>query len=253
MCSFRDQETLDTMLRLIVIGLLFTICFGFKQGRIVDGNPTEITEHPYQVSLESEGYHFCGGSIISPDWVVTAAHCVTEGHSISVVDPSTLQVRAGSSYSGEGGSVHQVSKIIVHPEYAVSNDIAVLKVSPPFVFNDTVKPIPMATVSPSGGATAVVTGWGNGQYQLQELDVGIIDKRICNMQLFFINNSMLCAKALRLFKGPCSGDSGGPLVSNGKLVGVASFVIGSCAAGFPDVYADVAYLRNWVESVTGVA
>ncbi|KAJ9575985.1 hypothetical protein L9F63_007085, partial [Diploptera punctata] len=233
MCSFRDQETLDTMLRLIVIGLLFTICFANKdcvrlgcERRIVDGNPTEITEHPYQVSLESEGYHFCGGSIISPDWVVTAAHCVTEGHSISVSHITSIK-----------------KSLFILNTLNMTNFV-----SPPFVFNDTVKPIPMATVSPSGGATAVVTGWGNGQYQLQELDVGIIDKRICNMQLFFINNSMLCAKALRLFKGPCSGDSGGPLVSNGKLVGVASFVIGSCAAGFPDVYADVAYLRNWMRA-----
>ncbi|KAJ9575987.1 hypothetical protein L9F63_007087 [Diploptera punctata] len=278
MCSFRDQETtLDTMLRLITISLLFNICFGFKQGRIVGGHSTDITKHPYQVSLEMNGLHNCGGSIISPDWVVTAGHCVAPANtSLIIYNPIILRVRAGSTYREKGGYLHNISKAIVHPYYRdilfmgadiPEYDVAVLKVDTPFLFNDAVKPISMTHVSPSDGDAAVVTGWGVFNYtlrpgysnkklpsQLQALDVGIVDQQECKRELLVITDQMVCASAPETFQDACNGDSGGPLVSKGKLVGVVSWGFDLCAmTGRPEVYADVASLRKWIELVTGIA
>ncbi|KAJ9575982.1 hypothetical protein L9F63_007082 [Diploptera punctata] len=253
------------MLRLIVVSLFFTICFGAEQARIIGGYPTEMTKHPFQVSLEKHGTHACGGSIISRDWVVTAGHCVAKRFS-----PPTkkFRVRVGSSYREQGGSVHQVSKIILHPEirrqYFMHNDIALIKVRTPFIYNDAVKPISIATKSPSSGAAAVVTGWGvtrevnENQHddlpsQLREVQLFINTGLGCILTSRYLDKNMLCVTAAKSYTGACYGDSGGPLVSNGKLVGIVSGGIYQCALGYPDIYTNVANFREWIKSKTGIA
>lgn len=101
---------------------------------IVGGVDADISSFPYQVSLatfendsgEISTSHFCGGSVISVDWVLTAAHCVTRKH------PDDILVRVGTSTLDEGGSLHEVTKIILHANYNENidetNDIALLKV-----------------------------------------------------------------------------------------------------------------------------
>ncbi|KAJ9575984.1 hypothetical protein L9F63_007084, partial [Diploptera punctata] len=240
-----------------------------KQARIVGGIPTEITRHPYQVSLERHGNYSCGGAIISPYYVVTAAHCVLREYSPpDVIDPNTLQVRVGSSYREHDGAVHQVLKIVLHPEFRqlvlFHNDIALIKVNHSFDYNDGVKPISIATLSPLPGSPAVMTGWGYTRVdkehprdylpsQLQELQFVINQGFRCKLLSLIIDKNMLCVKSAQLFKGACNGDSGGPLVSKGKLVGIASFVVLGCARGFPDIYTNVVNYREWIESETGIA
>ncbi|KAJ9575983.1 hypothetical protein L9F63_007083 [Diploptera punctata] len=252
------------MLSLIVISLFFSSCFGAKQARIVGGIPTEMTKHPFQVSLERDGNHTCGGSIISPDWVVTAGHCVVKENS----PPTKVRINLLGMQSQQGGSVYQVSKIIVHPEISLerlgNNDIALIKVSTPFVYNDAVKPISIATESPSSGAAAVVTGWGvtredtknQRDYlpsQLQEVQIIINSGIGCYLASKYLHNNMLCATAAKFFTGSCYGDSGGPLVSNGKLVGIVSSGIFRCGSVFPEIYTNAANFREWIKSETGIA
>ncbi|XP_069679945.1 trypsin-1-like [Periplaneta americana] len=227
-------------------------------GRIVGGEPADITNFPYQVSMQLAPYgHWCGGSIISPDFVLLAAHCVS-GKAMN-----NLSIRVGSSTKEKGGSVHSVAQVIIHPQYYNRDyDVALIKVSQPFVYSDSVQPISLTSVAPATGTPVIVSGWGDlssgggSPTQLQQVQVNIIDFNECNSdyQLYGgITRRMICAGVPQGGKDSCQGDSGGPLVSEGKQVGIVSWGLECALKGYPGVYADVAVLKDWVLSQTGIA
>lgn len=80
-------------------------------GRIVGGEDADIEDFPHQILLEYLGSHRCGGSIISKNIVLTAAHC------IDGLSPSSITIRAGSSINGEGGTVITAKQLQVHEQY----------------------------------------------------------------------------------------------------------------------------------------
>ncbi|XP_069679943.1 trypsin-1-like [Periplaneta americana] len=226
-------------------------------GRIVGGVPTDIKNFPYQVSMELAPYgHWCGGSIFSPDYMLLAAHCV------SGKAQSDLSIRVGSSIRDEGGSVHTVENVIIHSQYHQEDyDIALIKVSQPFVYSDSVQPISLTSVAPSTGTPVVVSGWGDlssggpAPTQLQQVQVNIIDYNECNDDYVLyggITPRMICAGVPQGGKDSCQGDSGGPLVSEGKLVGIVSWGVGCASKQYPGVYANVAVLKDWVVLNTGI-
>ncbi|KAJ9575332.1 hypothetical protein L9F63_025718, partial [Diploptera punctata] len=227
-------------------------------GRIVGGDDAKIEDYPYQVSLEYFWYHTCGGSIISNEWVVTAAHCVDRGLTFD------YRVRVGSTYMEYSGTTFDVSEIIMHPSYDPStynNDIAVIKLSDPYQ-----KLFPLATVEPAAGTLATVTGWGTLSYMgeflssiLQVVHVPIVSYETCNHAYILyggITDKMICAAAERGGKDACQGDSGGPLVVENEdgeleLVGVVSWGIGCAQARYPGVYASVPSLISFIQEHTG--
>ncbi|XP_013113239.2 trypsin-like [Stomoxys calcitrans] len=224
-------------------------------GRIVNGVDTTIQDHPYQVSLQTnKGDHFCGGSIISEDIVVTAAHCM-QSHSVS-----EFKVRLGSTQYNTGGELVEVKSFKSHERYnpkTMVNDVAVIKLARPVKESASIRYIKLADKTPATGTPAVVTGWGTTCFlicntlpkTLKEVEVGIVDEKACASSEYKygsqIQPSMVCAYGL--VKDACQGDSGGPLVAEGKLVGVVSWGKGCALDGFPGVYADVATLRSWIE------
>ncbi|XP_022233095.2 trypsin alpha-3 [Drosophila obscura] len=221
-------------------------------GRIVGGTKTSIADHPWQVSLQRSGSHYCGGSILSNTIIVTAAHCL-----LSPVTTSNLKVRAGTSYKNLGGSLVQVAAFRVHEEYSASskmNDIGVIRLRTKLTLSSTIKTIELATSAPVHGAAASISGWGSTSFsgssssQLLYIDTRIVGRSECGSSTYgyggLIRETMICAAAAN--KDACQGDSGGPLVSGGQLVGVVSWGRECALANYPGVFADVAALREWL-------
>ncbi|XP_019893814.1 trypsin alpha-4 [Musca domestica] len=247
---------------LIILSLACACAFGAAvpqgmlpqlDGRIVGGSFTTISSFPWQISLQRSGSHSCGGSIYSANVIVTAAHCLQNVASISV-----LKVRAGSSYWTSGGVLLSVAAFKNHEGYNPStmvNDIAVIRLSSSLTMSSTIRPIALATTAPVNGAEATVSGWGTVESgsnslptQLKYIDLKIVGRTQCSSATYGygaeIKATMICAAAAG--KDSCQGDSGGPLVSGGLLVGVVSWGYGCAYANYPGVYADVAALRSWV-------
>ncbi|KAH8384707.1 hypothetical protein KR093_005657, partial [Drosophila rubida] len=223
-------------------------------GRIVGGTATTIGSFPWQISLQRNGGHSCGGSIYSGNIIVTAAHCLQS------VSASVLQVRAGSSYWSSGGVVSKVASFRNHEGYNANtmvNDIAVIRLSSSLSFSSNIKAIGLASWAPANGAAASVSGWGTQSSgsssiptQLQYINTKIVSQQQCASSAYSygsqIKSTMICAAASG--KDSCQGDSGGPLVSGGVLVGVVSWGVGCAYSNYPGVYADVAVLRSWVRA-----
>nr|ADQ53629.1 eupolytin [Eupolyphaga sinensis] len=253
------------MLRLLVLTCLVASCFGARlprrprlDGRIVGGSNANIENLPYQLSFEYGGSHMCGASIISENWVVTAAHCV-DG-----VSASSARFRAGSSIRGSGGSLHQVTQLIANPQYdyyTIDYDVAVARVATPFSYGSGVQPISLISVEPSAGQTATVSGWGTlssgGSLpsQLQVVSLPIVSHQQCNNAYASyggITENMICAAEEQGGKDSCQGDSGGPLTVSGQLAGIVSWGVGCAQRGYPGVYSNVASLRKFITDETGV-
>ena len=193
-------------------------------------------KYPFMVSVQYNGGwsgHFCGGSLVREDWVVTAAHCV-QGES-----PSGILVKIGMhNINGTTGSeTRYVDQIIVHPQYSgnsLNNDYALLHLSSPVT---NFEPIQLTTDEShhEEPVMSTVMGWGatsSGGWSsddLLEVDVPIDDS--CGNIGNQVTNNMVCAGDNNGGEDSCQGDSGGPLImtnSDGEyeLIGIVSWGYG---------------------------
>ncbi|XP_037953289.1 trypsin delta-like [Teleopsis dalmanni] len=244
------------MIKLVILLSIFSyvrssLLFPKPDGRIVGGLPADILNYPWQISLQYMESHLCGGSIFNDKIIVTAAHCLEN------MNPSALQIRAGSSSWNKDGVVVKVAKIKIHENYSSENyrnDVGVILLISPLPLGSNIQSIPLTTTEPAGGTSAVVTGWGVMKQgssslpeQLQYVKLNIVNRLICKIQYKLLNPieaSMICAGANG--KDSCQGDSGGPLVVNGTLVGIVSWGQGCAQPFFSGVYANVFKLRMWI-------
>ncbi|KAK2577966.1 hypothetical protein KPH14_012266 [Odynerus spinipes] len=231
-------------------------------GRIVGGEVTSIKDFPYQVSVTKFGRHHCGGSIISENWVLTAAHCTS-------TEPHWVGIRAGADSPVWGGAYHYVDKYITHEGFNVTldgfpvNDISLIHVITPFEFNDTIQPIPLFDIDDKYEADdhGIVTGWGSvnpRNYAVDKLRfvaLPLIPKEECMAQLAkrgALPEKEICAGYPEGGKDACQGDSGGPFAIRGKLAGVVSWGLGCATPNTPGVYTEVASYRDWIRAKSGV-
>lgn len=230
--------------------------------RIVGGTDAAYGAWPWQVSLQILRQHICGGSIISLEWVLSAAHCFQESNS----NPSLWRVLYGDislrRLSYEGGSI--VTKIINHEKFdprTNDNDIALLKLRRPLTFSRSVRPVclPNVGLDLSADHQAWITGWGAlrssepGPDILNQAQVTIYSRETCNQPRVLdgeVTETMICAGKLEGGVDTCQGDSGGPLVVQEGgvwwLAGDTSWGIGCALRNKPGVYGNVTYFLDWV-------
>ncbi|XP_016128342.1 chymotrypsin-like protease CTRL-1 [Sinocyclocheilus grahami] len=225
--------------------------------RIVNGQNAISGSWPWQVSLQHpNGFHFCGGSLINENWVLTAAQCA--------VMVGSHRVILGEHNRGSNDEPIQfqlVSKVITHPLYNranFNNDIALLKLSAPVTFTPRISPVCLATSNTNilPGTRCFTTGWGQTATTtspeiLQQTVVPIISPAVCR-QIWGqsrITDAMICAGASG--SSTCQGDSGGPLVCESSgvwtLVGSVSWERSTCDPRFPAVFASISQLRSWID------
>ncbi|XP_011868436.1 PREDICTED: chymotrypsin-2-like [Vollenhovia emeryi] len=227
--------------------------------RIINGEDVELGEIPYQVSLQlsTSSFHFCGGSIVNPNFVVTAAHCV-EGKV-----PMDIKIIVGTVNLDRPRVIHAAKEIIVHKEYdsynSWINDIALIRVYTSFVPSNDVGfvPLPEQDETVQEGAVARVSGFGRlsqdgpGSKILQKATIYIAKQSYCKKMyeklIYNIYNTHICANDPNVSRGSCNGDSGGPLIVNGKLVGLVSWAKACSLTDYPTVYTRVPSYINWIK------
>uniref|UniRef100_A0A3Q2NT87 Prostasin-like n=1 Tax=Fundulus heteroclitus TaxID=8078 RepID=A0A3Q2NT87_FUNHE len=235
----------------------FSVCGIAPQNpKIVGGQDALLGSWPWQVSLKKFGSHFCGGSLINKNWVLSAAHCVNNWNKIKeIVSLGQLQLQGGNTDTQVSVGIDEIT---AHPQYdsgTSDNDIALLRLSSPVKFTNYIRPVCLAASDSAfnNGTASWVTGWGNTALgvplrppqTLQEVKVSVIGNRQCSCLYGsgVITNNMICAGDLSGGKDACQGDSGGPMVSKqgSRWIqsGVVSFGEGCALPNRPGVYARV--------------
>ncbi|WP_224364172.1 serine protease [Hyalangium versicolor] len=222
---------------------------------IVGGTVSASGAVPWVVSLRRTS-HFCGGAIYNANTIITAAHCV------SGATPSTIQVRYNSLSHGSGGTLVNVSQIIVHPGYSsstINNDIALLKLSSSMTLGQTqarAVPLPAQGSDPAAGASAITAGWGTTSEggsissQLRQVTVPIVARSTAQSQYgtSSITTNMIAAGLTQGGADACQGDSGGPLTVGGTLVGITSWGNGCARANYAGIYTRVGNYVSWIQA-----
>ncbi|KAL5291645.1 hypothetical protein ACFFRR_010819 [Megaselia abdita] len=243
------------------------------QPRVVGGNDAVPKQFPYQVGVSTKklgSFYWCGGSVISELYVLTAAHCVAgEIDSVLLIFGATDRLDVYQTGSSRQNITNVSGQIIVHPLYnpnEITSDVALIRLNQKLEFSDYIQPARLPErnrFQTFANSPAVLSGWGKVKdigsvvQHLQYGYVSILDLNEC-MAYYNIkeyDNGNICLNTKDSNVSSCNGDSGGPLVSTmtGELIGVTSFgSIFGCAGGAPTGYSRVTHFRDWINYHTGL-
>ncbi|XP_049540826.1 brachyurin-like [Anopheles darlingi] len=240
--------------------------------RIVGGQEATPGQFPYQIALLSEfgaGTGLCGGSVLTNNYILTAAHCVISG-------ASTLATGGTAIIGAHNRNIQEATQqrirfstagIRAHPQYNptnIRNDIAVVRLNSPITFNARVQPARLPARSDTrqfGGFTGTVSGFGrtsDASTAVSPVVRFVTNPVMTNADCIARWNTALIQAQNVCLNGAngrssCNGDSGGPLtVQDGGAslqIGIVSFgSAGGCAIGMPSVYARVSHFLGWIEA-----
>ncbi len=236
------------------------IKFGQK---IVGGVQAEKGELPFQVSLQNSGSHFCGGSLIKPNWVLTAGHCVQGSSAMKIV------VGLHDQKDKTGTETFTAKKIVAHPQFnqdTLDYDYALIQLSGDSKFR-TIDLNRVEIDIPAGQDQIKVwtSGWGTtseGSYTLpnilNKVEIPLVSQADCNAASAYggaITDRMICAGLKQGGKDSCQGDSGGPLFvkqtsGDFSLIGIVSWGEGCARPDKFGVYTKVNAMTNWIDTIT---
>ncbi|MBN3296869.1 TRY3 protein, partial [Amia calva] len=220
--------------------------------RIVGG--VRISNVPYQASIMSKTFHYCGGALISPSWVLSAAHCY--------IRPSEMVVDLGSSavwIQGQKTQRIRADKICLPPFYnrseMIHHDIMLIKLFRPAVLGSTIQVVelPGPHDSVATGQRCLISGFGKTSDEgrmlglLRAANVTVMSTDLCNQSYEgLVTANMMCAGDRLGRKDACYGDSGGPLICDRKLFGVISWGRRCGSTTYPGVYTYVIKYLDWI-------
>ncbi|HET6172383.1 MAG TPA: serine protease [Gaiellales bacterium] len=240
-------------IKLTVVCSLVALVLPAPAYAVVGGVNVQSGHYPFVVAIGNAEGSDCGGTLIAPSVVLTAAHCVAA----NAAEPAKLRVLVGTEAISTGHSV-AVSSVSLHPLFRTDTmryDAALLFLEQPVT---GVRTIAMADSSPLEGATVSAAGWG----EIDEHAVALPDhlrrvvltvraKAACargnKIPGGYYTPSMMCAG--NPGRDTCAGDSGGPLVATSHghttIVGITSFGFGCARSAHPGVYTRVPSIRGW--------
>ncbi len=270
------------LIPILLVGIMLVFltgqsCRAEREPRIINGRPASTTTYPWMASLgigsafnPSPPYGACGGSLIAPTWVLTAAHCFLNENQ-TAVDPDASQYTRVLFNSDNivdlspSAIERSASRVIIHPSYLNTSiredfDIALVELANPVT---ELTPVPLAKVGnpPAVDTQGLVLGWGlteNDTYSdnLLQVEQSVISNADClSIYQYGISDRMLCAGGLTATdtSDTCQGDSGGPLVifdgSTALQAGVTSFggITKECGeAGVPGVYTRIDAMNDFI-------
>ncbi|BFF91947.1 chymotrypsin-1-like [Drosophila madeirensis] len=254
-----------SLLLVVLCCLLFCQVVESLHRRVINGEDAEAGLAPYQVSLQIGGWHFCGGSIVTPFWVLSAAHCLLNHLPSILVGVTDLSKEfEGKRYNAEYMIPHCRYDPNVH-----ADDVGLIRTSEAIKYGEFVKPITIDWRPVPPGSKLLTTGWGAISYvelskesspveeypqKLQKIIMTAISLEEC--QQYYSSDGTdgtngvdvggLCAF---FAGGTCSGDSGGPLVLKDRLVGVVSYGL-ACGDNIPDVFASMWMYYDFIQTIT---
>ena len=242
--------------------------------RVIGGHPVRKGDFPYQAILreKNNGKQYCGGTIISDKWILTAAHCVVDEKNIPnlMYSPEQIEVVVGSNCVKSVNMVYEVKKLIPHKRFrkqnkVVVNDIALIKVNGSLIRSGYTSKALLPKMNESFvGKKGVASGFGMTRPKdessqspiLRAVDLNIMPPQECvkSHAMKFAPACMLCVGDKRGGKDTCNGDSGGPLVvttdAGPVLAGIVSWGDEWCGRpGKPGVFTNVAVFVDFIRRV----
>uniref|UniRef100_A0A5F8HAG8 Enteropeptidase n=1 Tax=Monodelphis domestica TaxID=13616 RepID=A0A5F8HAG8_MONDO len=233
--------------------------------KIVGGNNAKEGAWPWMVSLFFNGRHVCGASLISNEWLVSAAHCVYGRNLITSPWKAILGLHTTLNLTNPQTVIRLIDQIIINPHYnkrTKDSDIALMHLEFKVNYTDYIQPIclPEAIQVFPPGMKCFIAGWGTIKYEgptaaiLQEAQIPLLSNEQCQQQMpeYNITENMICGGYEEGGVDSCKGDSGGPLMCQEDerwlLAGVTSFGHQCALPKRPGVYVRISKFEKWIKS-----
>jgi secreted trypsin-like serine protease len=259
----------------LLVNAFFSVTFvasAANQPKIIGGNDASPGEWPWMTAMvrpntDAFNGQFCGASLIAPNWILTAAHClVNDQGQVATPDAVDLLVNIHDLTEEDTETNDErieALQIFVHENYStttLANDIALIRLNNSASATTVSRADETLMASVNTDDFVTVTGWGvvdeNGPVYaevLQEVELQVVSQQACENSYAGLPDGTICAGIAAGGKDSCQGDSGGPLMAfrngNWHVLGIVSFGRGCANAGVPGVYTRVASFNDWIENI----